>query len=76
MSSDSCLVWVCGLDIVVLCWSPMGDGRPFPAMLTGVGISVLEALECERSCLRWICGSCIVDPEFTGGKLCPMLLDK
>jgi hypothetical protein len=42
-------------------------------MLTGVGISVLDALECVRSCLRWICGSCAVDPEFTGGKVFPMV---
>jgi hypothetical protein len=44
-------------------------------MLTGVGISIFEALEYERSCLWWICGSWIVDPEFTGGRVLPMLLE-
>lgn len=45
-------------------------------MLTGVGISEFELIECERSCFWWICGSCIVDPGFTGGKVCPMLLER
>lgn len=36
-------------------------------------MSMFEALECVRSCLKWICGSCAVDPEFTGGKVFPML---
>lgn len=67
-------MWVRGLDIIVLCCSFTGDGRPLPAMLTGVGMSVFEALECVRSCLRCICGSCAVDPGFTGGKVFPMLL--
>jgi hypothetical protein len=44
-------------------------------MLTGVGMSVFEFIECERSCLLATGCSCMIC-AFAGGKVFPMLKSK